>query len=105
MIAIVDDDELEKRKASRIPQNKRINTSWAVGVWSESAEERNDLILIIRDSETIPQVNPEILNITDKDELESLAQQIRRRSLHWSRNSKVELQLIATRTFMRINFH
>ena len=27
---IVDGEELEKRKASRIPQNSRINTSWAV---------------------------------------------------------------------------
>ena len=70
MIAVVDDNELEKRMAFRIPQNKRINTSWAVGVWSEWAEERNYLILIIGDSETISQVNPEILNITDKDELE-----------------------------------
>ena len=40
--------------------------------------------MIIEDSETIYQVNPEILNITDKDEL-LLAQQIRRRSLNWSR--------------------
>ena len=70
MIAIVDDDELEERKASRIPQNKRINTSWAVLVWSEWAEERNYLILIIGDSETIRQVSPDILNITDKDELD-----------------------------------
>ena len=30
MITIVDGEELEKRKASRIPQNSRINTSWAV---------------------------------------------------------------------------
>ena len=48
MIAIVDDEEpdeeLEKRKASQIPQNTRINTSRAVRVWSEWAEERNDLI-------------------------------------------------------------
>ena len=32
-------------------------------------EERNDLIQIIGDSETIALVNPEILNITNKDEL------------------------------------
>ena len=30
MIAVVDGEEIEKRKASRIPQNTRINTSWAV---------------------------------------------------------------------------
>ena len=33
------------------------------------AEECNDLIQIIGDSETTPQVDPEILNITDKGEL------------------------------------
>ena len=71
MITIVDNEELEKRKAPRIPQNTRINTSWAVCVncvLSEWREESNDLIQIIGDSETILQVNPEILNITDKDE-------------------------------------
>ena len=57
MIAIVDDEELEKRKASRIPQNTRINTSWAVRVYSEWSKERNNLFLIIGDSKTIPQVN------------------------------------------------
>ena len=36
-------------------------------VWT--GEERNDLIQIIGDSETIALVNPEILNITNKDEL------------------------------------
>ena len=70
MIAIIDHDELEERKVPRIPQNKRIYTSWAVDVWSESAEERSYLILIIGDSEIILQVNPEILNISDKDELD-----------------------------------
>ena len=50
--------------------------------------------MIIEESETIYQVNPEILNITDKDEL-LLAQQIRGRSLNWSGNTKVELQFNA----------
>ena len=72
MIAIVDNEELEKRKASRILQNTRINTSWVVRVnrvLSDWAEEGNDLIQIIGDSETIFQVNPAILNTIDKDEL------------------------------------
>ena len=72
MIAIVDDEEVKKRKASRILQNTRINTSWPVRVnrvWSDWAEEGTDLIQIIGDSETIFQVNPAILNIIDKDEL------------------------------------
>ena len=69
MIAIVDDDELQKRKAYRIPQNTRTNTSWAVCLWFELVEERNDLIEITGDSKTIPQVDPEILTIIDKGEL------------------------------------
>jgi len=69
MIAIVDDEELQKRKASQIPQNTWTNTSWAVRLWFEWAEERNDLIEIIGDSKTIPQVDPVILNIIDKGEL------------------------------------
>ena len=57
--------------------------------------------MIIEDSETIYQVNPEILNITDKDEL-LLAQQIRRRSLNWSGNTKVELQFNAWELFWQL---
>ena len=71
MIAIVDDEELEKRKAYRIPQNTRINTWWTVRVnriWSEWAVEGNDLIQLELDSETILQVSSQTLNITDKDE-------------------------------------
>ena len=37
-------------------------------VWFERAEGRNDFIQIIGDSETIPQVDCEILNIIDKGE-------------------------------------
>ena len=44
MIAVADGEELQKRKAFRIPQNIRTNTSRAVRVWFEWAEERNDLI-------------------------------------------------------------
>lgn len=41
MIAIVDDEELEKNKGiSNTANDTRINTSWAVRVWFESAEER-----------------------------------------------------------------
>ena len=57
--------------------------------------------MIMEDSETIYQVNPEILNITDKDEL-LLAQQIRRRSLNWSGNTKVELQFNAWELFWQL---
>ena len=37
-------------------------------VWFERAEGRNDFIQIIGESETIPQVDCEILNIIDKGE-------------------------------------
>ena len=41
MIAIVDDEELEKTKGiSNTRNDTRINTLWAVRVWFESAEER-----------------------------------------------------------------
>lgn len=39
-----DGEEIQKSKASRIPQNTRTNTLWVVRVWFEWAEERNDLI-------------------------------------------------------------
>ena len=69
MIAIVDDEELQKRKASQIPQNTQTNTSWAVSLWFGWPEECNDLIEIIGDSKTIPQVDSGILNIIDKGKL------------------------------------
>ena len=64
------------------------------------------------DSETIPQVIPEILNIPDKDKLNYWLSKFVvevsscfEEEFYVVRNSKVELQLITTRTFMRINFH
>ena len=69
-ICIVDDEELEKRKESRIPPNTRVNTSRAVRTWAEWAEERNGMIAIKGESGvTLPQVNSDILNITDNEEL------------------------------------
>ena len=54
MIPIVDDEKLQKRKASCTPQNTQTNTSWAVRAWFEWAKERSDFIQITGDSETIP---------------------------------------------------
>ncbi|PFX15305.1 Zinc finger MYM-type protein 3 [Stylophora pistillata] len=69
-IVIVDDEELEKRKESRIPPNTRINTSWAVRAWSEWALERNGMIAIKGETGiTLPEVNPDILNITHNEEV------------------------------------
>ena len=70
MISIVGEEEFEKRKASWIPQIQGI-IKHIVGspclVWIEWEAEHNDFI--VGDSETVPQVNPAILNITDKGEL------------------------------------
>ena len=70
-VLILDDEELEKRKESRIPPNTRINTSWAVRTWTEWAVKRNGMIAIKGESgTTLPQVNLDILNIiTDNEEL------------------------------------
>ena len=41
-ISLISDEELEKRKESRIPLNTKHNTGWAVRAWKEWADERND---------------------------------------------------------------
>ena len=40
-IVVVYDNEVEKRRQSRIPTNTKVNTSWAVRCWEEWAVERN----------------------------------------------------------------
>ena len=40
-IVVVYDNEVEKRRESRIPTNTKVNTSWAVRCWEEWAVERN----------------------------------------------------------------
>ena len=54
MIPIVDDEKLQKRKASCTPQNIQTNTSWAVRAWFKWAKKSSDFIQITGDSETIP---------------------------------------------------
>jgi hypothetical protein len=41
-ISLVSDEDLEKRKESRIPLNTRQNTAWAIRAWKDWAEEKND---------------------------------------------------------------
>ena len=41
-ISLISDEEMEKRKESRIPLNTKRNTAWAVCAWKEWAEEIND---------------------------------------------------------------
>ena len=134
MIAIVGYEEFENKKASWIPQNTRINTSWAVRVWSELSGRRNTAILSL---ETMRQFPKSILRfwisltrtnlIIGSANSSSKFKLVKRRNfmssgflpsennanLHSAfckiplpvRNSKVEMQLTATRTFMGINFH
>ena len=40
-ISLVIDEDLDKRKESRIPESTKHNTTWAVGVWKNWVEERN----------------------------------------------------------------
>ena len=40
-IVVVCDNEVEKRRKSRISANTKVNTSWAVRCWEEWAVERN----------------------------------------------------------------
>ena len=40
-IVVVCDNEIEKRRESRMPANRKVNTSWAVRCWEEWAVERN----------------------------------------------------------------
>ena len=40
-IVVVCENEVEKRRESRIPANTEVNTSWAVRCWEEWAVERN----------------------------------------------------------------
>lgn len=68
MTAIVGDEELQKRKASWIPQNTPTNT-WAVHIWFERVKEKESNNLNQINSETIPLDSPEIFYITDKGEL------------------------------------
>ena len=40
-IVVVCDNEIEKRRESRMPANRKVNTSWAVRCWEEWAVESN----------------------------------------------------------------
>ena len=40
-IALVTDEDLEKLKDNRIPENTKINTNWAIKTWEEWSQTRN----------------------------------------------------------------
>ena len=48
---------MKNLKRGRHLEYHKIHESWAVRVYYEWAEERNNLFLIIGDSKTVPQVN------------------------------------------------
>ena len=43
-ICLVTDEELEKRKYSRIPENTKMSTGWAVRVWKDWTAEQNSKV-------------------------------------------------------------
>lgn len=61
-ISLVTDKELETRKESRIPENTKQSTTWAVHVWKDWAEERNVKAKALGPNEKL--VNSDIVNIT-----------------------------------------
>ena len=62
-ISLVTDEKLEKRKESRIPENTKHNTTWAVGVWKDRAEERNVKAKALGPNQKL--VNPDIVKISN----------------------------------------
>ena len=93
MIAIVGYEEFENKKASWIPQNTRINTSWAVRVWSELSGRRNTTILSL---ETMRQFPKSILRFWI-----SLT---RTNLIIGSANSSSKFKLVSRRNFMSSSF-
>ena len=59
-IVVVCDNEVEKRRESRIPANTKVNTSWAVRrCWEEWAVERNVKVKKNSSKEKYYEVNPD----------------------------------------------
>ena len=65
-IVVVCDNEVEKRRESRIPANTKVNTSWAVRCWEEWAVERNVKVKKNSSKEKYYEVNPDIKKFTNE---------------------------------------
>ena len=57
-IVVVCDNEVEKRRESRIPANTKVKISWAVRCWEEWATERNVKVKKNSSKEKYYEVNP-----------------------------------------------
>ena len=68
-IVVVCDNEVEKRRESRIPANTKVNTSWAVRCWEEWAErnvKRNVKVKKNSSKEKYYEVNPDIKKVANE---------------------------------------
>ena len=65
-IVVVCDNEVEKRRKSRIPANTKVNTSWAVRCWEEWAVERNVKVKKNSSKEKYYEVNPDIKKVANE---------------------------------------
>ena len=65
-IVVVCDNEVEKRRESRIPANTKVNTSWAVRCWEEWAVERNVKVRKNSSKEKYYEVNPDIKKVANE---------------------------------------
>ena len=66
-IVVVCDNEVEKRRESRIPANTKVNTAWAVRCWEEWAVERNQVKVKKNSSkEKYFEVNPDIKKVANE---------------------------------------
>ena len=59
-MVVVCDNEVEKRRESRMPANTKVNTSWAVRCWEEWAVERNVKVKKNSSKEKYYEVNSDI---------------------------------------------
>ena len=65
-IVVVCDNEVEKRRESRIPANTKVNTSWAVRCWEEWAVECNVKVKKNSSKEKYYEVNPDIKKVANE---------------------------------------
>ena len=65
-LVVVCDNEVEKRRESRISANTKVNTSWAVSCWEEWAVERNVKVKKNSSKEKYYEVNPDTKKVANE---------------------------------------
>ena len=65
-LVVVCDNEVEKRRESRISANTKVNTSWAVRCWEECVVERNVKVKKNSSKEKYYEVNPDIKKVANE---------------------------------------